>query len=63
MDMARLEIEEFFVADILQHQRLGTVANHDEIAVTDFRLTHEGLRGAAAITPGSRTKETPNGPF
>src|SRR5262245_24848904 len=35
-----LEIEEFLVAGILQHQRLLAVADDDPIALVDFQLGH-----------------------
>ena len=42
-DFPGLEIEEFLVADILQHQRLLAVADDDPIALADFQLGHAYL--------------------
>jgi hypothetical protein len=57
-DFAGLEVEEFFVAGILQHQCLFPVANDDPVALADLQLGHEpyllalgASRGKAAPPP------------
>src|SRR5262249_3488208 len=50
-DLARLQVQEFLVAGVLQHQRLLAVAHHDPVTVPDLQLAHEScllgsIRGA-----------------
>src|ERR1700675_2079850 len=40
-DLDHLEIRKFNIARVLQHQRLGTVADHHPFAVADQQAGHE----------------------
>jgi hypothetical protein len=40
VNLAGLQIEEFFVADVLQHQGFLAVADDDPIALPNFGLLH-----------------------
>src|SRR3974390_2776144 len=42
-DFQRLQIKKLVVADILEHQRLGAVADHNPFAVADDQAGHENL--------------------
>src|SRR5262245_20333701 len=52
VNLLGLEVEKFFIAGVLQHQRLLAVADDDPVALPDFELLH-------AIPLGSN--DTPRG--
>src|ERR1700687_5490992 len=64
-----LEVEEFFVAGVLQHQCLLAVADDDPIALTNLQFEHEILpprlcpQLAARRRPRLDQDQTPEGPI